>query len=457
MAPRAALITLLVLLPCASGYAQQPVPGTQTDFGHQTVLTGDWGGLRTELLQYGIAINGSYTAEVFANTAGGMKRGASYDGVFYAQIDVDLEQLVGWQGARFHTSMLQGQGPSLSQGWVGNLLDVSGTITEPPATRLYELWLQQRLFGGALSIRAGIEGADSEFMLSTTASLFVNSTFPWPDWMAVDLPGGGPVYPLSAPFVRVKFSAAEQGFYAQAAVFSGDPTGHDGSNSLNAAIPGGTLVSFNGGVFVIDELGYTVTQAKDAKALPITLRLGSWYHSSDRFQDQRFDTAGVSLASPASNGVPLDHDGDWGVYGLVDAVLYRARTGGTLSAFARLGGGSPGDRNLISFEGDAGLSYKGLIPARADDTSGVAFGIARIGASARGLDQDIRFFNGNPSFPVRDCEAVLEVTYQAQVTPWMTLQPDAQYVFHPGGNVLNPDGSIRRDALVFGFHSMLNF
>ena len=79
MAPRAALITLLVLLPCASGYAQQPVPGTQTDFGHQTVLTGDWGGLRTELLQYGIAINGSYTAEVFANTAGGMKRGASYD------------------------------------------------------------------------------------------------------------------------------------------------------------------------------------------------------------------------------------------------------------------------------------------------------------------------------------------------------------------------------------------
>lgn len=98
-----------------------------------------------------------------------------------------------------------------------------------------------------------------------------------------------------------------------------------------------------------------------------------------------------------------------------------------------------------------------MIPARADDTSGVAFGIARIGASARGLDQDIRFFNGNPSFPVRDCEAVLEVTYQAQVAPWMTLQPDAQYVFHPGGNVLNPDGSIRRDALVFGFHSMLNF
>jgi porin len=457
VAPRAALVILLVLLPGAAGYAQQPNPGTQTDFARQTVLTGDWSGLRTELLQYGIAINGSYTAEVFANTAGGMKRGASYDGVFDSQIDVDLEKLMGWQGARVRASMLQGHGPSMSQGWVGNLLDVSGTITEPPATRLYDLWLQQKLFGGALSIRAGIGGADSEFMLSTTASLFLNSTFPWPDWMAVDLPGGGPVYPLSVPFVRVKFSAAEQGFYAQAAVFSGDPTGHDGSNSPDTGIPSGTVVSFNGGVFVIGELGYTMNQAKTATALPVTFKLGGWYHSSHRFQDQRFDTAGTSLASPASNGVPLNHHGDRGVYGMVDAMLYRARTGGTLSAFARLGGGSPGDRNLISFEGDAGLSYKGLILARADDTAGIAFGMARIGSNARGLDQDIRFFSGNPSFPLRNFEAVLEVTYQAQVTPWMTLQPDVQYVLHPDGRVLNPDGSIRRDAMVFGLHSVLNF
>ena len=291
-------------------------------------------------MHYGIAINGSYTVEIFANTAGGMKRGASYDGLFYSQIDADLERMIGWQDARFHAFILQGQGPSMSQGCVGNLLDVSGTITEPPATRLYELWLQQKPFGGALSIRARIEGADSEFILSPTASLFLNSTFPWPDWMAVDLPGSGPVYPLSAPFVR--------------------------------------------------------------------------------------------------------------------AMLYRARTGGTLSALARLGGGSPDDRNLISFEGDAGLSYKGLIPARADETSGIAFGMARIGMNARGLDQDFRFFSGNPSYPVRDYEAVLEVTYRAQVTPWMTQQPDVQYVFHPDGHVQNADGSIRRDTLVIGLHSVLN-
>jgi porin len=352
--------------------------------------------------------------------------------------------------------MLQGHGPALSQGWVGNLLNVSSTVTIPPATRLYNLWLQQDLFGGVLSIRAGLENVDAEFITSTTASVFLNSTFGWPSWTALDLPGGGPAFPLSAPFVRMRISPADEGFSAQAAVFSGDPTGHDGSNSLSTSIPNGTLVSFNGGAFLIGELGYTMNQAKDAKGPPATFKLGGWYHTSDRFQDQRFDNMGLSLANPASDGVPRNHNGDWGIYGIVDTTLYQAADGGALSAFARLGG-SRGDRNLISFYGDTGLSYKGLISGRPNDTAGIAFGIASIGANASGLDQDIRFFNNDPTFPIRNYEAVLEITYQAQLTPWMTLQPDLQRVFHPGGNVLNPDGSIRRDALVLGLRSVLTF
>ena len=66
-------------------------------------------------------------------------------------------------------------------------------------------------------------------------------------------------------------------------------------------------------------------------------------------------------------------------------------------------------------------------------------------------------FTANPFFPVRDHEAVLEISYQIQVTPWMTLQPDLQRIFHPGGNVLNPDGSPRKDALVLGLRSTLTF
>ena len=211
-----------------------------------------------------------------------------------------------------------------------------------------------------LSVRIGMMNVDAEFMTSQTASLFMNSTFGWPAWTAFDLPGGGPAYPLSAPGVRVKLQPASEGVYFQAAVFSGDPTGHNGSNSPSTPLPTGTVVSFTGGAFLIAEAGYAVNQVKDAKGAPMAFKLGGWYQTSSNFQDQRFDDFGISLASPASTGIPLNHTGNWGIYGVADASLYQTEDGG-LSAFARIGG-SPGDRNLISFYVDAGVTYKGLIP-----------------------------------------------------------------------------------------------
>jgi hypothetical protein len=51
----------------------------------------------------------------------------------------------------------------------------------------------------------------------------------------------------------------------------------------------------------------------------------------------------------------------------------------------------------------------------------------------------------------------MAAAHQALVTPRMTLPPDVLYVLHPGGHVLDPDGSIRRDALVAGLRAVLNF
>ena len=80
------------------------------------------------------------------------------------------------------------------------------------------------------------------------------------------------------------------------------------------------------------------------------------------------------------------------------------------------------------------------------------------GNNARGLDAWIpHFFPATLSFPERSSETVIEMMYQAQLTQWWMLQPDLQYIFNPGGGVLNPDGSLRRNALVIGVRSSLNF
>jgi porin len=216
-------------------------------------------------------------------------------------------------------------------------------------------------------------------------------------------------------------------------------------------------LSFRGGAFVIAEVSYLPNQSKDAKGLPGAYRIGAWYHSSSRFGDQRFDNTGRSLADPLSTGIPLDHTGDSGIYGVVDQMLYRIP--GTddqgLSGFVRAGG-APNDRNLINFYADGGLIYKGLIPRRPADKIGIAAAYARVGDNARGLDSDIGIF-GNFFYPVRSGETMVELIYQAQLAPWWMLQPEMQYIIRPGGGVLNSDASVRPNAWVIAIRSALSY
>jgi porin len=208
---------------------------------------------------------------------------------------------------------------------------------------------------------------------------------------------------------------------------------------------------------LIAEASYLPNQGKDAKGLPGAYRIGAWYHTSPRFGDQRFDNTGLSLANPLSTGIPFDHIGDGGVYGVIDQMLYRVR--GTddqgLSAFVRAGG-VPNDRNLINFYADGGLLYKGLIPHRPEDKIGVAAAYARVGNNARGLDSDTGFF-GNSFYPVRSGETAVEMMYQAQLAPWWMVQPEVHYITRPGGGVLNSDGSLRPNAWVIAIRSALSF
>ena len=449
------LLACAVALAAVFGFApaRAQSAGTASDFWHRDTLTGDWDGERSALSDHGITFSMTYAGDLQANVQGGIQRGAVYDSLLQPQVDLDLQKLAGWQGTTARIALQGVTGPSLSTGYTGNLLNTS-SIGGRPAFRLYDAWLQQTMFRNALSIRAGLMNADAEFFVSQTGSMFVNSTFGWPGILGVDLPGGGPAYPLSAPGVRVKLQPAT-GLALLAAVFSGDPTGHDGSNAASVMQPDGTLISFNGGVLAMTEADWSLNQGKDAAGLPVTFKFGGWYHSSAHFQDQRVDDDGVSLADPASNGLPRNHTGDWGFYGIVDTMLYRAPNGNGLSAFARVAA-TPAGMNVIAFYADGGLAYKGLLPGRQDDTLGVAVAFARIGSQARALDLDGRRF-GDMSMPVRDQEIVLELSYQAQVTPWWTLQPDMQFIFNPGGHVANADGSVRQNALLLGLRTTVQF
>ena len=81
-------------------------------------------------------------AETLSNPVGGIGQLTIYEGLVIASLDLDLEKLLKWPGATFHTDGYQISGRGLSQNAIGNLLAVS-SIEALPSTRLHDLWLQQ--------------------------------------------------------------------------------------------------------------------------------------------------------------------------------------------------------------------------------------------------------------------------------------------------------------------------
>ena len=423
----------------------------------QDTLTGDWGGARTALKDKGIDITLTYINEVFGVMSGGINRDASYEGRLEFSVDADLQKLVGWNGATTHFTVYQlhNSGHLVSEN-VGSIGDPSN-IDALATTRLFTAWFQQSLLDDKVSIRIGQIAADDEFLNSPTAANLLNGTFGWASLAAANMLHGGPAFPLATPGVRVAVKPTDQVTW-QTAVFSGDPAGRDCNDSPQACNRYGTTFSFSGGALWMSELQYAVNQEKDAKGLAGVYKLGGWYATAN-FADQHYglDATGavVSLADPTVAD-SLFHRGNWGIYGVADQMVWRGDKS-SVNLFFR-GGFAPSDRNLISFYADGGFGIKGPFAGRADDTLTFGASYARISKDAAALDQDTLILNG-PPYPIRNEEVIFELSYQAQIAPWWTLQPDLQYIVHPGGNVPDPNNPAAAigNALVAGLRSTIKF
>jgi porin len=430
----------------------------------QETLTGDWGGARTTLEKdRGIKIKLEYMSEAFGIFSGGLKRGSTYEGRFDFSVDTDLEKFFGsaWKGASTHFTVYQiHNGGKNAADYVGSIADPSN-IDALSTTRLFTAWFQQGDPGkDRFSLRIGQLAADDEFITSTTASGLINGTFGWAGILAANIASGGPAYPLATPGVRVQVKPTDDTALL-AAVFSGDPAGDNCVSGIpQSCNRHGTTFSFTGGALFMTEAQYAVNQDEKATGRAAAYKLGAWY-ATDDYADQRFGlTAGgvpVSLADPTAVA-SLNHRGNWGIYGVIDQMLWGSNASGkSVSVFVR-SGFSPSDRNLLSGYVDGGINFKGLAPNRPNDVLTFGAAYADISRDASALDRDTLALNG-PPFPIRDHEAVFEASYAIQIAPWWTLQPDLQYIIHPGGNVQDPSNPNRavKDAFLGAVRSTIRF
>jgi len=94
---------------------------------------------------------------------------------------------------------------------------------------------------------------------------------------------------------------------------------------------------------------------------------------------------------------------------------------------------------------------------RDNDVFGLGVSYLGISPAARRFGSDVVFYTGAGSRYYGN-ETVFEATYLCQVSPWWTLQPDLQYVIHPGAGI--PAGSGTRplgNAVIGGIRAAITF
>lgn len=453
--------------------------------------TPDPGGFREKLAERGLVFGLLYTGEGFGNPAGGRDQGAVYNGLLTGALDIEFEKLTGWKGVTFHALGYYPHGPSGTAKHVQDL-NVYSNIDAYDSLRLFELWLETSLFDNVVNLRFGQLAADAEFAVTQGGALFLNSSFGALSLFALNTPA--PIYPQGGPAVRLRLNSPDARFYLQAGVYSGNADADRLGDPSPGAPVGGTAYNNRGlrfpisvgnqGVFSIYEAGFLLNAGPNARGLPGAYRVGGFFHT-DTFSDLRRDVDGRSLADPDSpaDGRARARAGNFGVYAVADQVVYRrpglpggrrgdvaqsasapvnnpadsaadaagteAPEGPELRVFGRVGF-TPADRNLVSFYAETGFNFRGLLPNRPRDVFGAAFSYAGISGDLRGLTRDANRFNGTRD-ALPDFEGVLELTYQVNLTPWLSLQPDLQWIIHPGGS------ATFADALVLGARTVVTF
>jgi len=388
-------------------------------------LSGRWI-QRKRIEKTGIHPFARFTTEFWGDVDGGVKTGYRWNQLLDFGADIDLEKLGGWKGARI---MAQGHWVQNSRrtgsfsDYTGASIPISG-IAAHDHLRVYNLYYRQAWMEDAFVFKIGQIAADEDFMLSEYASLFANSSFgAMPS--QVDRPVF-PIWPVAAPGLYLKVQPSKP-FFFQAGIYHGD-AGQDTDTNHGFDWTEETPVS--AAVFCESGLHYSL------RGHAATTRLGGTYHSGDHT-----DYALVNAGYP--NAVD---QGFYSVYAIQDLALILKANGSTALGMFWRGGIKPEpNRNLVAGYTDAGLNWFGPLPGRAEDIAGIGVGITRFGRE---------YCKTTGPAGVATGENTVELAYKAQITRWLSLQADVQWLFNPA---LSPLSGSRETATVIGMRAQLSF
>ena len=378
----------------------------------QESATGGWGGWRSRIAEAGVTPSLNYTTDLMTNPVGGLDQDAAYAAGFYGSLELDFGILAGISGLSLYAAGAWDQGRDLSGDDIGNVFGVS-QIFNGDGFRLAELYLQQTLWDGAVSLAAGRLAAGDLFAAADSYAYYVSGAVNGnPTSILVNAPSfTTPPYAQWGARAKV---APGAGLSLSAGVYNADP-------EVQADAKHGVDFRLNpqDGVLTLAEVGYD--PALGQEGLAGHYALGGYYDSS------LYDYV---------DGSGRSKTGNYGLYLIAEQAVFRESDSDDqgLTLWATVTMNPDREVNTLPYAAYGGLIYQGLLPGREQDATALAL-----------------YYGGfSDDLPDQSYELVLEANHRFQLGPWLYLTPDFQYVF-------NPDGGGIPDAAVFGMEISVDF
>lgn len=339
-----------------------------------------------------------YKADVLSNVSGGFQPSTTALDHLGVTADIDGEKTWHIPGLKLHGQVISDQGGKLNANSVGSLQGVDNIEVPRNGVRVFEAWAEKSFAHNRYSVLAGRYDVNSEFYVTPASQIFLNPVFGTGAEMAQSNPS---IFPVTAFGVRGKARINEQ-LSAQAAVVGVPGTAQTPSDTQMQVLEGDW-------------------QDKQGK-----VGIGAW----------RYTRATPRLDSPLAGK-------NSGAYLLAEQVIHRDAQDPerSTSVFARLGRADPA-LNAIEDNLSAGINWPS--PGSKHDRIGLAVTQARL-SNAYLAQQAVL------AAPVHHQETILEATWRHKAGQHLWLQPDLQFIHHPGTS------AALSDAWVIGGRAELSF
>lgn len=400
-------------------------------FDGQT-LTGDWGGRRSTLAAEGVNVRGGFITEAMGVVEGGIDHSARNAFQTQLGVDLDMARLTGfWGDGRFHLTINDRRGRGASQDLAGNDYMPIQEIYSDQFTRLTELSYDQNFFDKKVNWKAGFYVMGNDFGINQIMTNFVNAALcahpislstsaGWTNWPRPRWASHVTVHPTADTTLRTGMVLVNTQYNLEKnrwSLFEHGTTGHLYPIEFEWA-PG----------------------SADKSNYPGHYKIGYYYDTSD-----------TAMVGNRSDQIAKGREGG---YVMLDQKVSNNAVGGGLSLFIQYTAQSQQTAAIHRWSA-AGAVYQGLFHSRPNDR--VALGYVRASINRHQLQRQIELqafgLIDDPDWQLNTAEELWELAYTFQVTPWLSLRPDVQWITNPGTFRYKDTD----DVLAMGLQAKVNF